>query len=1070
MMRNLVISLLLLAAPAFAESGGELVKLSGVTGGVVVQLGPLAGASPADLRINDHYIVQALLGDGAAVRKVRDVVAARGRYGAVTVRPWQGKTLPFADELVNLVVAEGKTPAPLAEIHRVLAPNGVLLTRARPATDSAAFSVREAGSGWFKAVKPWPADRDEWTHWLHSSDNNAVSRDELKAIPRALQWIEGPLWLKSHELSAALSAMVTARGRLFTILDESAPGMSHMPDRWSLIARDAFNGVLLWKRPIRDWGVRRWRAKSTGDWGGNRFSNPHQVLRRLVAAGDRVYVTLGVHAPVSQLDAATGKVLRTYKGTDKAFEILCSEGTLYLAVNKSLGDQDAKVAVSIMAVEAESGKVVWERPGYKGLRPTLKLSPQYVDATLTAGTEGVFFADRSEIVALDRKTGKTLWTVRRPPRSTPPNVERAKGYYVPDLCTLVYNEGIVFFSQVYDRKNNHPKIGTKPTVLFAVDAASGKKLWSIDTRSIIHFTPPDVFVNGGLVWVIDDKAPAFMGLDPRTGAKKRTIDASLIWKGYHHNCFRNKATRDFILYGRNKGVEFFNMAADESKRVNWIKGACRYGIMPANGMLYMPSHNCACHATAKLNGVVAIRSKEHKALKPSGPDAVTKGPAFAKTNLKPKIYNLKSNDWPTYRKDARRSAFQPAAPRGPLAVKWTAKVGPAPAPPVIADGKVFVVAKDSHTVHCLDEAGGKRLWTYTAGGRIDSPPTWCKGRLVFGGRDGVVTALDADSGALIWSFRAAPGDSQIVAFGQVESLWPCHGTLLVQDDRVYCSAGRSTYLDGGMYAYALDLKTGRPLASRRLAASLAGGGEMQGGVNSDLFVSDGKRLNMRGMILATDDLAVLSEGIGSVRIPNSTPTNQGTYLTAMGGFLDDSFFNVAVWRYGKHVGNMLAMDGEEVFGVRVYRSLNIKSSGHSNFRPGQNSGLLFAAGSKQAGGETAQSDKAKAKKGKRKRKGSGGGGGFRWQVPLAIRGSSMVVGSDRLFLAGVEDKVGDDDPWAFYDGKKGARLLVCSRADGKVTQELKLTSVPVFDGMAAAGGRLFISCTDGSLICLAAER
>jgi len=625
-----------IAMAAAAQMQAEaILDAAGVKGGLVVHVGCGDGNLTAALRADDKYVVQGLDVDVEKVTAARKRLAAQGVYGPVSVRVFDGKQLPYTDNLVNLVVVDTRCEMRDAgsEIMRILAPRGVAVVREKGNEvwlSRIPHPVSRIGDGFSMFTKPVPAEADEWTHWLHSPDNNAVSFDRLSDIPRALQWIGGPLWLKSHELSAALSAMVTAQGRLFYIFDASAPGMSHMPDRWVLVGRDAFNGVPLWRRPIKDWGVREWRLKSAGDWGGNRFSNPHQVLRRLVAVGDKVYVTLGVHAPVSQLDAATGEILQNYKGTEKTFEIVCSDGTLYLAVNKSLGDQQADVAVSIVAVDAATGKILWERSGYKGLRPALRLSQQYVDTTLTVGKDGTFFVDYSEIVALDRNTGKPLWTVPRPERSTSPNIEKGKNYYVSDLCTLVYHQGLVFFSQVYDRKNNHPKIGQKPTVLFAVDAASGKKLWSIDTRSIIHYTPPDVFVNNGLVWVIDNEETAFMGLDPRTGAKRKTIDASLIWTGYHHNCFRNKATRDFILYGRNKGVEFFNLDADSSKRVNWIKGACRYGIMPANGMLYMPSHNCACYATAKLNGIVTLNRTAPKDLKPSAADAVTRGPVSGK--------------------------------------------------------------------------------------------------------------------------------------------------------------------------------------------------------------------------------------------------------------------------------------------------------------------------------------------------------------------------------------------------------------------------------------------------------
>ena len=37
--------------------------------------------------------------------------------------------------------------------------------------------------------------------------------------------------------------------------------------------------------------------------------------------------------------------------------------------------------------------------------------------------------------------------------------------------------------------------------------------------------------------------------------------------------------------------------------------------------------------------------------------------------------------------------------------------------------------------------------------------------------------------------------------------------------------------------------------------------------------------------------------------------------------------------------------------------------------------------------------------------------------------------------------------------------------DGTKLSELKLDAPPVFDGMAAAGGKLYLSCLDGKLRC-----
>jgi hypothetical protein len=45
----------------------------------------------------------------------------------------------------------------------------------------------------------------------------------------------------------------SANERLFCIIDEGLTADIRMPARWNLVARDAFNGVALWKRKISEW-------------------------------------------------------------------------------------------------------------------------------------------------------------------------------------------------------------------------------------------------------------------------------------------------------------------------------------------------------------------------------------------------------------------------------------------------------------------------------------------------------------------------------------------------------------------------------------------------------------------------------------------------------------------------------------------------------------------------------------------------------------------------------------------------------------------------------------------------
>lgn len=146
---------------------------------------------------------------------------------------------------------------------------------------------------------------------------------------------------------------MTAKGRLYFIVNEaptSLAGPESPPDKWSLQARDAFNGALLWKRPIRDWGWRQWKPS----WFTPRPGViPLNLDKRLVAAGDRLYATLGFRAPVSEIDGRTGKILRTFAGTERTSEILHLDRSLVLTVL-----QNERAIVK--RIDLDKGHTLWE--------------------------------------------------------------------------------------------------------------------------------------------------------------------------------------------------------------------------------------------------------------------------------------------------------------------------------------------------------------------------------------------------------------------------------------------------------------------------------------------------------------------------------------------------------------------------------------------------------------------------------------------------------------------------------------------------------------------------------------
>ena len=295
-------ALLLCGTAAGADVEAEAKRIldaTGVTGGLVVHVGCGDGKLTAALRASDSLLVHGLDTDAAKVDQARKHIGRRGLYGRASVDRCRGGRLPYVDNLVRLLVGEQLGGVETAEVMRVLAPDGVAYVK--------------ADGQWRKTVKPRPKNIDEWTHYLHDAGGNAVAHDSVVGPPRRLQWVGSPRWSRHHDHMSSVSAAVSAGGRVFYIFDEGLPASIQLPSKWKLIARDAFNGVILWKRPIDKWHTRLWPLKS----------GPAQLPRRLVAVGDRVYAALGLDAPLTALDAATGRTVRTYKDTKHTEELCC---------------------------------------------------------------------------------------------------------------------------------------------------------------------------------------------------------------------------------------------------------------------------------------------------------------------------------------------------------------------------------------------------------------------------------------------------------------------------------------------------------------------------------------------------------------------------------------------------------------------------------------------------------------------------------------------------------------------------------------------------------------------------
>jgi len=1050
-------------------SAHELLQASGVSGGIALHIGCNNGRLSAALHTSDRLLIHGLDTDKQEVKIAKAYIDSLGLYGRVWAEHYDGKNLPHGDNLVNLIVLEEAGQLAVEEILRVLAPKGVLLAKADfPLLSSSGLKQSAALDGWIKYTKPWPAAIDEWTHFLYDASGNPVSKDQQVGHPRHLQWYAGPKHSRHHDALASMSAMTSSGGRVFYIFDEGPISVVHRPSQWRLIARDAFNGKLLWKRAIPTWMTHLYNFRA----------GPQQLPRRLVSVGDKVYVTLGFTAPVTQLDGASGQTLLTYAGSENTEELIYHQGMLLtvqgdpnILIDTSdqahgywdlTEDEAPGVGKLIAAYDAKTGKPLWTVRG-ENLKFITPLS-------ICAQDDRVFYLDNRELHCLDAQTGKQRWAAPFPTqglfmRSYTPTVaihddvimcltwNRLHGFSVKDGALLWKNKGSMGFGSPGDLFGIKGKAWLTPLT---------KSIWRESKRN------KDGIITTGIAIPRTDflrQGKTGVGIDVHTG--EIVDELPFAHNQHHHRCYRDKATERYILIGYS-GIQLVDPQTKIGAVNQWVRGICQYGIMPANGYIYVPTHPCKCYGNVLVNGFFALgerNSMDGHTLTP----VLEKGPAYAQALMRcepePDLHG--QGGWPTYRGNIRRSgSTRDALPDG-LSPKWEARIGLGISAPVITGNSVYVAQKDGYAVHCLDRRDGTRKWKFLANGPIDSPPTIYAGLCLVGCSDGSVSCLNAQTGDLAWRFKVSGIERRVGSENRLESPLPVSGSVLVLEGVVYFAAGRSSNLDGGIRIYGLDVRTGKALHRRVIAsgfwsqdaddgtADSANGrkGKVVNGALADLLISDGNTISMRQLGLTR----TLAKGSRGATILPST------------GLLDDTWFDRRGWTYQRMAGQLIVHDEDASYSVAnpytglkqrrkgQYAQYNQEGHFHQKFTRYEQS--HFPLGSKVSRADSGKnSDRAKQT----------------WSIEERFQARAMVLAGKRLYLAGwlddmaIELKTGR--PLSAHKADPHEALLrVYKAANGQRVSEYRLPSDPVFDGMAAAYGDLFIALKNGKLLCMGAD-
>jgi len=987
-MRILSFAVIILVCAVAAEAAGGpardereadatarmLLSSDGVRTGLCLHLECGNGVLTAALHRNGAHIVHGITSDRSALEDARRYIHSQGLYGPVAVAYCDMKELPYADGIANVIVAEDYAAlsgrgTDVEEIMRVLAPYGTAFLKGFKGTVAGASTT--ISGEWAKISKPRQPGADEWTHFEHDPERTSVSHDTAFQVPTGLRWISGMFYPYSM-MDVGFAS--TAGRNFYWYWAHHVAHYGRKKAGSKIICRDAFSGAALWERETE----RSPRGAS------------------FVGIKDRLYVHLGGPGGLVALDARTGKeVLRFKDSRDHPLsEIIVKDGVL------------VQCADGIRAFDVAKGDMLWEKPN--GLMTT--------DLMMT-GEGKLYYLFRESrdkptfLVCCDLPSGKEEWRLEQ-------SMEYKESNFTESLSLIAYHRGVILLASGSRREfmNADNKFGA----LYAVSAEDGRLMWTYKYDVVSHKgTPTDVFPIGDDVWLKTRNPETvthgiYVSLDLKTGKEKKKIGV-----GYNR-CYPDRASTRYLLTGN---FDFVSLRTGETHAISAARGHCNTGFMVAHGLTYAFPSRCTCFNLTRgfmaLSGTGASVPAEREDPVP------LKGPAYGTQTNGPSS----TTDWPTFRHDPQRSNSTSAAIPGDLRQEWDASLGGRLSSLTISRDTVFVSSVDDHRILALDSGSGKLKWSFTAGGRVDSPPTAHKGLVLFGSADGWIYGVAADDGRLAWKLQAAPADRRIPVRGQMESLWPLPGSVLVSDDTLYFAAGYNNQMDGGMYYYAADAATGRVKWKKNVGRQLSE-------TTNDVMIRGDKSIHLGHRVHFDPKDGTIAKYGGEDEV-----------LFAPFGLVVDCLTNGPVaredilrrqWGYGRvRVGGrprqavtgkngrygVIAVDKDTVYGVTEDYEFN--------WEEGRVWARMLSI--------------------RCLRDGDGKGWEVKPDASLLMR--ALVATADKLVLA------------LRPEGKEDGELWLLSKTDGHKLATVQVAGVPRWDGLAVADGKVFVVTDNGHVAC-----
>jgi len=814
----LISALSIVLSGPFASAAGQnnpILDKIGVTKGICVLLGDKDCTLALELAASSELLFYVQLPQEADTETARKAADKANLYGTrIFIETGPLKKLHLADNIADVLMAVGKSSK---------IPEAEALRVLRPQA--------KAILGTKVLTKPFPEGVDDWSHPYHGPDNNPQSQDRVILAPYLTQFLAEPRYAPMPQVAVA------SAGRAFKAFGHLAFKDREEPMLNKLVAFNGYNGTLLWARDLNE-GVMVHR-------------------NTMIATPDILYV--GDDKSCKLIDTATGKLKdeivppKDLAGGTFWKWMALENGVLYALIgeqeqrdptmrwhrkkhgwpwnpiskgfNQPDGIKDSKKAYlahpwgfgrNVLAIEPKSKKVLWT---YREDQP--------VDARAMCMKNGRIYIFRfgAYLTCLNAKNGSVLW--RKTPDNAP-GLFRSLGPYSNrqdyrtnwrTTCYLKCSDKALYFA------------GTQVGKLLALSAKDGSILWE------------NPYNNFQLV-LRDDGLYGISGQrDEHSSMKFSALTGEVLAEigKRRRACTRPNGSADAIFFRASGGSVRLDLASRRAEWISPMRPPCHDGVTIANGLLYFWPSVCDCQLT--LYGITTLgpagdfnftpRATESERLE-KGPGDVTKVAELPQSPA----------DWPTFRADNTGSATTKAAVPEKARLLWRlapkkppASSAPPPTAPVTAGGLVFLSGPDG-IVRAIDAETGKLQWKAYTGGAVRIPPTIWKGRALVGSGDGFIYAFEAKTGRLLWRFRAAPARRKIPVYGALLSTWPAASGVLVQNGIAYVAAGIVNY--DGTYVYALDAATGKIKWQNNTSGHLDRQARTGVSVQGHLLINNGK--------------------------------------------------------------------------------------------------------------------------------------------------------------------------------------------------------------------------------------